>query len=121
MKLWTFYAYVLGEEIITIVPYSGEGYMEAKEYGRIAFGNDCQIIDVSNYRVDINDRYRDGAFWYVGTDGTEHKREEVPSEEEMLEAIQTETANNTTNIESNTTAIDDILIMLLDSSTEETI
>ena len=120
MKMWTFYAYVLGDVVMTIVPFSGNGLIEAKEYGRIAFGQKCLIIDVTNYHIDMDDTYHDGAFWYMGKDGIEHKREPVPSEEEMLEALQTETSSNTTNIASNTTAIDDILIMLLDSSTEET-
>ena len=122
MKTWTHYAFVIDGHIENICPFSVGGLSEAQRYGREAFGDECIVIDVTNYRLDFDDTYHDGAFWHIDKDGVEHKREEVPSEEDRIEAVETSTATNTSSIESNTTAIDDILIMLLDdTSTTEAV
>ena len=120
MKIWETYSFILADTVIEICMFTVGGYQEASRIAKEVFGKECFVINTTNIRVKANDKYHDDAFWHVNEDGIEVKLEPVPSEEEMLEALQTETSSNTTNIASNTTAIDDILIMLLDSSTEET-
>lgn len=119
-KIWTAYAFVMGDHVMELCMFTVGSYQEARRIANEVFGEECLVIDATNIRVKRDDTYHDGYFWHTDSEGVEHKLEPVPSEEEMLEALQTETTANTTNIESNTTAIDDILIMLLDSSTDTT-
>ena len=120
MKTWSHYAFILDNTIFEISPFIGVGYETARRYAQYAYGDNCIFVDVTNYRMDITDTYRDGAFYYIDADGVEHKREPVPSEEDRIEAVESTSATNTSSIESNTTAIDDILVMLLDDNTDTT-
>lgn len=122
-QIWRFYAYILGETIMNICHFTatGAGVQEAESYRVEGYGEDCVMVDVTNYRLNYSDKYRDGSFYYTDADGVEHKREPVPSEEDRIAAVEATSADNTSEIESNTNAIDDILIMLLDDgSTTDT-
>ena len=121
MKTWAHYAFVVGNEIREVCSSSGVcGVGSVRVYAKEVFGDDCKVFDVSNLRVSIFDTYHDDAFWRVNDDGTETKIEETPSEEDRIEAVESTSASNTSSIESNTTAIDDILVMLLDDGSTET-
>ena len=116
MKLWTPYAFVLDDLVVELCMFTVGGYQEASRIAKEVFGSECFVVDATNVRAKSNDKYHDNAFWHVNEDGTETKLEEVPSEEDRIEAVENISVTNTTSIESNTTAIDDILVMLLDDT-----
>lgn len=117
MKNWHIYAYINADgRIEAIEAFGGKSDALATFDAQIIFGDDAKAVEVTNFKVMCGDKYYDGAFWRENEDGTETKLEEVPSEEERIEAVESTSATNTTSIESNTTAIDDILVMLLDDA-----
>ena len=121
MKNWHIYAYITVDgRIAAIEVFGTKNDTLAELDAQIMLGDDAKAIEVTNFKVMGGDKYHDGAFWHENEDGTETKLEEVPSEEDRIEAVESTSASNTSSIESNTTAIDDILVMLLDDTTEAT-
>ena len=122
MKIWDTYAFILDNSVIELCMFTVGGYQEANRIAKEVFGETAYAVNATNIRAKAGDRYHDDAFWHVevNDDGTETetKLEPVPSEEDRIEAVETTSATNTSSIDANTTAIDDILVMLLDDTSD---
>ena len=119
MKVWEEYAFVLGGVVQGVSVFAAGGYTEANIVAHEVYGNDCLAVNVSQIPTAVGDTYKDGIFYHKDDQGEEKAVPVIATEEEAVSELQTATAANATSIESNTDAIDDILIMLLDDSTTE--
>lgn len=111
MKVWENYAFIVNGTVQNVGCFSKGSYVAANVIAQEVYGEDAIAVDVSQIPTSIGDTYRDGTFYRVYDDGTEEEIPVIATEEQEVEALQVTT-------ESNTTAIDDILIMLLDDTTE---
>lgn len=124
MKAWEEYAFVLNGIVQNVGVFAIGGYTDAHVMAAEIYGKDCLAINVTQIPTSIGDKYNseNGCFYHVAEDGTETLVPTIPTEEESVDALNRTTTEQSENIESNTTAIDDILVMLLDTdetSTEE--
>ena len=114
-QTWKTYAYILGDTVIDIRSFCYRSLESAQSVATVEYYNEVILVDITRLSVHIGDIYRDGVFW-TG-DGTELVEVcESPSEEDRIEAVENTSTANTSGIELNTTAIDDILVMLLDDT-----
>lgn len=118
MKAWEEYAFVLNGTVQNVGVFAIGGYTDAHIVAREVYGEDCLAINVSQIPTTIGDRYssEDGCFYRTGEDGTETVVPTIPTEEQAVDTLNATTAEQEVNIASNTTAIDDILVMILDDS-----
>ena len=115
MKVWEEYAFVLDGVVQGVSVFAAGGYTEANIVAHEVYGNDCLAINVSQIPTAVGDTYRDGVFYHKDDTGEEKAVPVIATEEEAVSELQTATTTNTTGIESNASAIDDILVMLLNS------
>ena len=114
MKAWEEYAFVLNGTVQNIAVFAMGGYTDACVMAREVYGENCLAVNVSQIPTAIGDLYHDKTFWRVDAEGKETEVPRIPTEEESVSTLQMDTESNTASIASNTTAIDDILVMLLD-------
>ena len=115
MKAWEEYAFIVNNIVQNIGVFSVGGYTEAYVMGKQVFGQDCITVNVSQIPTSVGDVYRDGCFYRTDSTGAETMIPPIPTEEESVNELQNTTSDLQTTTTANTTAIDDILVMLLDN------
>lgn len=119
MKAWEEYAFVVDGMVQSVGVFAVGGYTDACNVARASYGESAKAINVSQIPTKKGDIYRDGTFYRKDAEGNETEVPVIPSEEEQLDVISQTTTSNVTAIDSNTGAIDDILVMLLNSVSAE--
>lgn len=122
MKAWEEYAFIVDGIVQNVACFKIGGYTEATIVAREVYGEDCQVVNVTQIPTAMGDIYRNGAFYRKDEKGNEEEIPTILTEEQAVDALNLTTKGLETSTESNTTAIDDILVMLLDdtSTTEAT-
>jgi hypothetical protein len=116
MKAWEEYAFVKDGIVQNVACFNIGGYTAANIMVREVYGEGAIAVNVCQIPTTIGDTYRDGVFYRKDAEGNEQEVPTIATEEEAVEELQSTTSDNTTNIESNTSAIDDILVMILDDT-----
>ena len=123
MKAWEEYAFIKDGIVQNVACFNIGGYTDANIMVREVYGEDAIAVDVCRIPTQAGDTYRDGVFYRVDEEGNEKELPVIATEEEAIENLQSttgvleeSTATNTSSIDANTTAIDDILVMLLDDT-----
>ena len=119
MKAWEEYAFVVDGIVQSVGVFAVGGYTDACNVARVSYGESAKAINVSQIPTKKGDTYRDGVFYRKDAEGNETEVPVIPSEEEQLDEISQTTTGNVTAIDSNTGAIDDILVMLLNGVSAE--
>ena len=119
MKAWEEYAFVVDGIVQSVGVFAVGGYTEASIVAREVYGKNALAINVSQIPTAMGDTYRGGVFYRKDAEGNEKEVPTILTEEQAVDGLTVTTAGLKTSTESNTDAIDDILVMLLDDSTTE--
>jgi hypothetical protein len=108
MKAWEEYALIVNGVVQSVGAFAIGGYTEANTVAREVYGKDALAVNVSQIPTAVGDTYRDGIFYHTDDEGIEKEVPVIATEEEAVSKLQTAT-------EANASAIDDILVAILDN------
>lgn len=114
MKAWEEYAFVLKGKVQNISCFAIGSYTAASITGHDIYGDECEVINVTQIPTEIGDTYREGKFYHVDDEGEETEIPAYDTEEEAISKLQSSVSASEDNISSNAGVIDDILILLLE-------